>query len=359
MALSVSQLRGYLLEEALAWLMRHSGYDLLVDASQDRDELIMHGSELRVLGRGTSHQVDVLGEFAFTPAFSLPVRLFLEAKHYGAKRCGLDIVRNAHGTLADVNQNYVARVGSRPRRRFQYCYALFSASGFSPEAEAFAIAHQISLVDLSVPSFAWLLGAVARCADELHADADRHNIATFPVRDARARLRGLLGTTPIASASTLTARAERAFAGSLEAFADRLLRHGEVDLLVGFPPAPFILPLVVSDRAAFIAYAIRHPSHAVWISRTGDGESYAEWTARPASQNAEYRLSFALPSGLEEWISENEDRRRSRVRTVKTDFLATITIYFQAGDELRVCHLRYDPGALREQITPRDMERWV
>jgi len=28
-----------------------------------------------------THQVDVWGEFAFTPAFSLPVRLFLEAKH--------------------------------------------------------------------------------------------------------------------------------------------------------------------------------------------------------------------------------------------------------------------------------------
>jgi hypothetical protein len=30
--------------------------------------------------RGASHQVDVLGEFALTPAFSLPIRMFLEAK---------------------------------------------------------------------------------------------------------------------------------------------------------------------------------------------------------------------------------------------------------------------------------------
>ena len=29
-------------------------------------------------GRGARHQVDVLGEFAFTPAFSLPIRLFVE-----------------------------------------------------------------------------------------------------------------------------------------------------------------------------------------------------------------------------------------------------------------------------------------
>ena len=62
-------LRGYLLEEALAWLMRSSGYRLLVHEDQDNVELVMDGSTLRVRGRGAVHQVDVLGEFAFTPAF--------------------------------------------------------------------------------------------------------------------------------------------------------------------------------------------------------------------------------------------------------------------------------------------------
>jgi hypothetical protein len=94
--------------------MRHSGYELLVNSGQDPDELSMHGSELRVRGRGTTHQVDVLGEFAFTPAFSLPVRLFVEAK-YQNRRCGLDVVRNAHGVLADVNQNFITRADGRPR----------------------------------------------------------------------------------------------------------------------------------------------------------------------------------------------------------------------------------------------------
>lgn len=34
-------IRAYLLEEALAWLLRHSGYRLLIHASQDPDELVM------------------------------------------------------------------------------------------------------------------------------------------------------------------------------------------------------------------------------------------------------------------------------------------------------------------------------
>lgn len=346
MAISTRQLRGYLLEEALAWLLRHSGYDLLVDASQDPDELLMHGSELRVRGRGTNHQVDVLGEFAFTPAFSLPVRLFLEAKHY-TQKCGLNVVRNAHGVLADVNQNYVSHAGGRPRRRFQYCYALFSASGFSPEAEAFAIAHQISLVDLSTPSFKWLLDAVAACADRLYEAAVVHSLATFPVKDARRRLRQLLGTTPVAMPTTMPAHSERAYAKALTDFAAHLQQCSEIELLIGFPPAPFILPLVVNDRIAFASYATRHPSHTISIRRRGEGAT-PEWTATAADENAAYHLSFALPSGIEEWIAENEDRRRSRARTIKSDFLATITIYFQANGELRVCHLRYDPDALRQ-----------
>ena len=95
--ISEAQLRGYLLEEALAWLMRYSGYRPLVRQSQDPDELVQRGNGLRVSGRGAEHQVDVLGEFAFTPAFSLPIRLFLEAK-FKAEKTPLRDVRNAHGS---------------------------------------------------------------------------------------------------------------------------------------------------------------------------------------------------------------------------------------------------------------------
>lgn len=116
-------LRGYLLEEAIAWLLRNSGYRLLVHENQDPDELEMYGGLLCVKGRGARHQVDVLGEFAFTPAFSLPIRLFIEAKYYRGP-CELWVVRNAHGVIDDVNENFLYH-GSRPRRRYQYAYALF------------------------------------------------------------------------------------------------------------------------------------------------------------------------------------------------------------------------------------------
>jgi hypothetical protein len=85
----------------------------------------------------------VLGEFAFTPAFSLPIWLFLEAK-FTRTSCRLPVVRSAHRVIHDINENFVQSGKSRARRRYQYAYALFSASGFTREAQDFALAHQIS-----------------------------------------------------------------------------------------------------------------------------------------------------------------------------------------------------------------------
>jgi hypothetical protein len=74
-----SVLAGYLLEELLASLIQSAGYRLLTHESQDRHELTTSRSgDLQVRGRGGVHQVDVLGEFTIVPAFSQPVRLFVE-----------------------------------------------------------------------------------------------------------------------------------------------------------------------------------------------------------------------------------------------------------------------------------------
>ena len=80
MRISEESLRGYILEEVLAYLIRTTGYELLVDPSQDPRELGRKGSGLVVKGRGAVHQVDVLGELKWIPAFTFPLRLIVEAK---------------------------------------------------------------------------------------------------------------------------------------------------------------------------------------------------------------------------------------------------------------------------------------
>src|SRR5690606_26207105 len=99
-------LKGYLLEEAPAWLLRTSGYRLLTEADDTARppwkvlEKRKHG--LVVRGRGAWHQADALGEFPYVPPFSLPIRLFAEAK-FTSPPVGLSVVRNGHGVVHDLN----------------------------------------------------------------------------------------------------------------------------------------------------------------------------------------------------------------------------------------------------------------
>jgi hypothetical protein len=349
--ISEAQLRGYLLEEALAWLLRYSGYRLLVSESQDPDELVQKGNGLCVKGRGAEHQVDVLGEFAFTPAFSLPIRLFLEAK-FKAEKTPLRDVRNAHGVIHDVNENFVHGPGQRLRNRFRYVYALFSASGFTEDAQAFALAQQISLVDLFGVSFAWLRDAVTGAARELFRLRRDYQVQRFPVGWIRTELRRELGTLPSVradpdwypetNAPQFAEVANVVLAGLVEI----LESHHRQELLLGFPAAPFILPLAADDVQRFLAYADARPEHTVRLRRTGTG-SAAEWAVTPEDTLGEYRLTFNLPEQLESWIGDHEKWRGSRTAAVKRQFLSDIVIYRMEEDNLRTYQLKYEPGELR------------
>ena len=298
-----ASLRGYLLEETLAWLLRDSAYELLT--ARDKDpELEGHGAELKVRGRGAAHQVDVLGQFAFTPAFSLPVRLFLEAKFHKSF-CGLEVIRNAFGVIQDVNENYVADPQrSRPRRRFQYCYALFSTSGFTQVAQEFALAHQISLIDLSGESFAKLRDAVSHAARELWFVEERYPRTGPLVPWMRWRLRLLFGTVPedvvmmdLGQSLPHLATDELNYYANeiLASFVEQLKTQTAVGLLIGFPSAPFIIPLATADRSQFLRYANTHPSHQIDLRRSGHGHS-AEWVVSPSQDSSAYRASLYTAS---------------------------------------------------------------
>ncbi|MFJ8954914.1 hypothetical protein ACIRO1_32930 [Streptomyces sp. NPDC102381] len=343
-----SALRGYLLEEALAWLLRFSGYRLLVHEGQDPEELVSDGETLRVRGRGALHQVDVLGEFPFTPAFSMPVRLFLEAKYYQSS-CGLEIVRNAHGVVHDVNENFMTHDGARPRQRYQYSYALFSASGFTPSAQKYALAHQISLVDLSGASYGWLLGTIGATASTLAA-AQQHlpQSAPFPVTWMRTQVRKALGTSPVhllPSVSMPGGKFEQAAVSTISQFVAALSQHDGAELLLGFPSAPFILPLAADDHQRFLAYANNRPDHAVQLKRRGGG-SAAEWTMFPTEAPGAYELAFKLPEHIEDWISGVGEKERRRTVEIKEQFLSTITLYRMNGAGVRAYQLRYESSSL-------------
>ena len=149
----ISHVRGMLLEEALLHLLQSTGYNTVHDVNGD-PTLDRCSAGLLVRGRGTSHQIDAIADFSVHAPFSHPQRLLVEAKCFEPRqRLGLSILRGALGTLKDVEEFWVSLPGGRPKRRYHYQYAIFSATGYTENAQRYAFAQDIYLIPLAESQF--------------------------------------------------------------------------------------------------------------------------------------------------------------------------------------------------------------
>ena len=146
---TINNIRGMLLEEAILYLLRVSGYTT-IESDRNDETLENSPSGLNVKGRGGKHQIDAIADYVITPPFSHTNRFLLEAKCYKSKTVGIEVIRNAFGVLRDVEE-YWFTVDSRaqPLRRHHYQYAVFSSSGYSINAQKYAFAHDIYLIPLA------------------------------------------------------------------------------------------------------------------------------------------------------------------------------------------------------------------
>ncbi|MCV2393711.1 restriction endonuclease [Actinotalea sp. M2MS4P-6] len=337
------QLSGYLLEEVVAHLLQGSGYRLLAERD-DPVALVQKGNGLRVRGRGAEHQADALGQLNITIPFSLPIRLFVEAKNLGQK-VGLDVVRNAHGVVHDVNEFMPPRAaghGARGLRRVQYRYSVFSTSGFSADAQDFALAHQISLVDLSGSEWGDLARLLRAAAD----DALRQ-FGPDVGPSARSALRGAIRSSEPAELDDFFS--EQVDAPPLVAvwardLARRILRSksGSEDIFLGFVDAPFLLALRADDTDAFVRHVHRHPgSVRVHISyeRSPLG---GDWVIEDVKRPDSFRLTFPLPGVLERvLLATPPDELRREASFAKKALLSTIVVYVD-GRPVRLMYERVD-----------------
>lgn len=164
-----SQARGYLLEIVLSKLIEINGYEIIKKA--DGNEIVSKPNGLNVRGRGGFHQFDTLGKFKITPPFIYPLRLFVEAKFYDVqKKVGIDRVRMGVGILEDVNTNYSTVKTNNEKlsvERYQYHYAIFSTSGFTEDAQRFAIAHKIHLIDLTCDEYKTIIEPIREIVEKI------------------------------------------------------------------------------------------------------------------------------------------------------------------------------------------------
>ena len=157
---TVAQIHGMLLEEALLHLLRFSGYKPVT--SHGADPTLRQGTAgLEVMGRGEHHQIDAIADFTIPQPFVNPARLLIEAK-FKDSAVGIEIVRNAVGVLKDVSEYWVTpapagrgRAAARPRQqpRYHYQYALLASSGFTENAQRYAVAHDVYLIPFERTGF--------------------------------------------------------------------------------------------------------------------------------------------------------------------------------------------------------------
>lgn len=340
--MSLSSLRGYVLEELLASLLQSSGYDLIVHSSQDPAALTMAGNGLRIRGRGADHQVDVLGQLRIRIPFMHRLRLFVEAK-YRTDPSGLGDVRNAIGVINDVNEHYSWAVAQNARpnyNRYHYRYALFSATGFTEGAQRYAITQQISLIDLSAPAFEWLLNAADRVARALLSLWESvPSGGAFPVGQVREALRRALGTWPLdprGAPQNFTSAAERASEARSESDAPLPIRDlarisSEAadlggGLYLGFTDTPFILVLQPDDVDAAAEF-LRSPSgvrrEPAELRFGGRTVSSGEWVMI-ASDRLSFRL--ALPPDLESLVLGFNSEMSTRDSQLNSSRSVTIAV---------------------------------
>jgi hypothetical protein len=111
------------------------------------------------------------------------------------------------------------------------------------------------------------------------------------------------------------------------------------DVLLAFPPAPFVLALA-GDVRGFLSHASRHPDHRVHIRPDAEDATATGWVIQPADHEGPgYALRFSLPPYVEEWLRADWQR----VRQLKQTSLSTIVIYQMREGVPHAHQLSYEP----------------
>ena len=351
MKISQETLQGYILEEVLAYLVKNAGYRLITKPSQDSNELVLKGNGLVVTGRGSEHQADVLGELEWIPTFIFPVRLFIEAK-FRNRKTGIQYVRNAIGILEDINQNYIkVKDEDILRQRYQYNYAIFSTSGFSKNAIDLALAHNISLVDMSSNEYNNLRQSIAEVASTLIPKSDEYEEESQEiwisrnifVRNVRDVIRKNLET----SGDSFIITDEFNYINEKLRPVIRTAKEYS-ELFIAMANGPFMILLKANNPQKFKEYSSIHPCHRIMITWIDSNERRNEWMIRPV--DGDYKLTFKIPDLLAKWIFKKKGKSQARAVGVKEKFFSSITIYRRENGKDILYRLEYDSESTRRFI---------
>jgi len=328
------QFKGYILEYVLAYILQSSGYTIIDNIDSAEPDLTKESNGLNLQGRGAKHQIDVIGNLDWIPAFTFPTRLLIEAK-FKDEKVGINIVREQIGILADINENYFSANSKNPKPRYRYVSAVFSASGFTGPAIDLAIAHQIQLIDMSDDAFFEILEAVNNFTDEVFGE--QQNLNKDVVRDIQNLLR------------------KKFFHRDCVDFMDNnhinelkeVIDNFQSKIFIGMSQSGFML-LLYSENGDFREYANHHQAHDVAI-HWNTSDSGKLWKIKPV-YNDDYLLVFKLPRKLHDWIYKTSENIFESALNEKQKHFSKISIFNKDNDGVhKIFTLKFNKENLNRQ----------
>lgn len=332
------QIRGMLLEEAVLYLLRWSGYKT-VNAPNGDPTLYAGSAGLEVMGRGGTHQIDAIADYVIAHPFSHPQRLLVEAK-FKKGRIGIEVARNAIGVLKDVGEYWVTTPNnpsknvlgkniSTTKNRFHYQYAIFSASGYTDATQFYAFAQDVYLIPVDSSRFMQPIIESIRDLKISHRGK---------LKDLRDAVRAALETRE--NEGLFNILSEKDFA-QVAVFLERAHRLDQA--LLGMLSNQFPVFLVRNPEVNVTGL----PSQLdVRIYRNEEG-----WYLRDTNQRTLF--SFDIPKTLFDLYADEGLLKPARALDLKEDYLSEIQAIIQSRNGYRVLTMKLDQGwigALRERI---------
>lgn len=324
------QIAGALLEEAVLAILACAGFATLESLNGD-PTINPDGPPVTIYGRGSAHQIDAVADPLVAYPFSNPARLLVEAKAYDPKRrVGLDIVRNAVGTVKDLMEFWRPAGDAVRLTRYHYRYAIFASTEFTEPAQQYAHAQDVYLLPLRRSAFFRpVIGAIDTLREYWKADEndwpEDRKLSDYRSA-ARNALRGYV--TPEYQELDLLRRAVQQVSVGLIAVAGRQF------------------PLFLIPRNPALLSDLQ-PVERIRIYWDDNG-----WYIRRKDSNEDI-FSFDLPDELFAIYAEDGVLQREEALRMKADRLGAIQAFFVRGDETRFIQFELDPDWITRLLQSR------
>lgn len=326
---TLPQLRGLLLEEAILYLLRASGYRTVSTTDVSTDPTLQmkpqSRTDIEVRGRGSPHQIDAIADYMIAHPFSNPQRLLVEAKFY-RDNIEVDVIRNAVGVLKDVSEFYcTANCDYVPaKNRYHYQYAIFSASGFTLRAQQYAYAHDIHLFPLAHSAYMQPLLQNLRSLTPQHFGVHSQSQIRISPSDLRAAIRDQIRTGQSSVFATLLKNVPQA-QQKLDEFCEdcRFIDSG----LIAMIDRQFPVLLIPDISIEFLIWRKQNRRIPVRIRRE-QGQWFLE------TEDERYRLSFDLPLELFRLYADNGHFSKEAASERKEERLGVIQAFYTGSNRM-------------------------